>query len=87
LPRIAPLGDARGHHPTYRRFARAARLWRSSRRVSPKLAARGGVVMMAGEVGLLPLVLRTAAEPCDVPEAAVMVHLRERAGLSSIFGL
>jgi hypothetical protein len=40
-----------------------------------------------GDVGLLRLVLRAAAEPGDAPEAAVMVHLRERAGLSSIFGL
>jgi hypothetical protein len=40
-----------------------------------------------GDVGLLPLVLAAAAERAGAPEDAVMAHLGERAGLSSIFGL
>lgn len=40
-----------------------------------------------GDVGLLPLVLAAAAEIAGAPEEAVMAHLGERAGLSSIFGL
>jgi aryl-alcohol dehydrogenase-like predicted oxidoreductase len=41
----------------------------------------------AGDVGLLPTVLRIAATPAEPPSEAAMKTLGERAGVASIFGL
>ena len=51
--------------------------------------ARPGIFLNSvGDVGLLPHVLRAAAElGPDLPDDAAMAQLRERAGLASIFGL
>lgn len=40
-----------------------------------------------GDVELLPLVLRAAADPGPAPDDTVMAGIAERAGLQSIFGL
>jgi aryl-alcohol dehydrogenase-like predicted oxidoreductase len=49
---------------------------------------RPGIFLNAvGDVGLLPAVLRSAAEPGETPDEAAMAALGERSGLSSIFGL
>jgi hypothetical protein len=51
--------------------------------------ARPGIFLNSvGDVGLLPHLLRAAAElGPDLPDDAAMAQLRERAGLASIFGL
>ena len=50
--------------------------------------ARPGIFLNSiGDVGLLPSVLRAAAERVDLPDDAVMAAHSERTGLSSIFGI
>jgi aryl-alcohol dehydrogenase-like predicted oxidoreductase len=50
--------------------------------------ARPGVFLLSpGDVGILPLVLKAAAEPIAPPAPALMAALSQRAGLSSIFGI
>jgi hypothetical protein len=51
------------------------------------LAQPGLFLNSVGDVGLLPQVLRAAAElGTDLPDDAAMARMRERAGLASIVG-
>jgi hypothetical protein len=50
--------------------------------------ARPGIFLNSvGDVGLLPPVLRAAAERIELPDDAVMAAHSERTGLASIFGI
>ncbi len=50
--------------------------------------ARPGIFLNSvGDVGLLPSVLRAAAERIELPDDAVMAAHSERTGLASIFGI
>ncbi len=44
-------------------------------------------LLSAGDVGLLPSILKTAAEPVRKPSDEAMAALSQRTGLASIFGL
>jgi aryl-alcohol dehydrogenase-like predicted oxidoreductase len=52
------------------------------------ILARPAVFLLSpGDVGILPLVLKAAAEPIAPPAPALMAALAQRAGLASIFGI
>lgn len=51
------------------------------------LSRPGIFLLSAGDVGILPLVLKAASEPAVPPNAEIMAALSQRTGLSSIFGL
>ncbi len=51
------------------------------------LSRRGIFLLSAGDVGILPLVLKAASEPVVPPAAEIMAALSARTGLASIFGL
>ncbi len=51
------------------------------------LSRPGIFLLSAGDVGILPLVLKAASEPAVPPNAEIMAALSQRTGLSSIFGI
>ena len=51
------------------------------------LGKPGVFLLSAGDVGILPLILKAAAEPVVVPNAETMAALSARTGLASIFGI
>ena len=51
------------------------------------LARRRLFLNSVGDLNLLPLVLQAADELGPAPDDAAMARLKERAGLTSIFGL
>jgi aryl-alcohol dehydrogenase-like predicted oxidoreductase len=78
-------GARRDHTTWYQPLADPADIRLAVRWV---LARPGIFLNSVGDVGLLPHVLRAAAElGADLPDDAAMAQLRERAGLASIFGL
>lgn len=51
------------------------------------LARPGIFLLSAGDVGILPLVLKAASEPVVPPAPEIMAAMSQRAGLASIFGI
>ncbi len=51
------------------------------------LGRPGMFLLSAGDVGILPLILKAAAEPVVVPSDETMAALSARTGLASIFGI
>ncbi len=52
------------------------------------ILSRPGIFLLsAGDVGILPLILKAASEPASMPGPEIMAALSQRTGLASIFGI